>query len=135
MTKEKGHNNVTKVRNIKKKPKRITKFEFRFNFNTKHTNFIFEQENNKYHGIGLTHSAETFDKKRNKMRQNIPLFENPQKNKKDKAYIRYGIITNTTASYGEVRKNFKFAPDDIPTVKFIARNYKKKRKGKHSTNG
>ena len=40
-----------------------TKNEFRFNFNEKHTNYVFEEENNKYHSVGITHKSKTFNKK------------------------------------------------------------------------
>lgn len=102
--------------------KRIVKNEFRYNYNEKHTNYIFEEENNVYHAIGLTHHAKTFHKK------NMPLSQNPKKGKKEEAYVRNGIITDKKANYSNIDKRFTFSKSDFKNVKAKIRKYKRNRK-------
>ncbi len=113
-----------------KRTKRYSRNEFRYNKNTKHTNYVFEEENNKYHSLGLTHQSYTWDKKKKTLRKNTPLLHNPQQWQPSKSHIRYGIITDNKNSFGKRRNNFSFHPDDVPKVKFIIRNYKNRRRKK-----
>ena len=107
-----------------KKAKRVSKNEFRYNNQTKHPNYIFEEENGKYHSIGITSSDRTFGKK------NLPLVENPQKSKKGKpAHLRNGIIVDKKKNYStKTIKNMSFSKIDEPNVKSKVRNYKRNRK-------
>ena len=105
------------------KQKRLSKNEFRYNYNTKHMNYVFEEQGKKYHSLGLTHQKKTFGKK------NMPLSQNPQKNAKGKSYIRNGIITDNKRSYSQkTYKNFSFANADKPNIKSKIRYYKSRRK-------
>lgn len=105
-----------------KKRKRKSVNEFRYNYNTKHTNYVFEEDKNKYHALGLTHKAKTLGK------VNMPLDSNPKRGRNEKAYIRFGIITDKKNNYSGVDKRFKFSLSDYKNVKSKIRNYKKKRK-------
>lgn len=103
--------------------KRESKNEFRFNYDTGHMNYVFEEEGNKYHSVGITHDRKTFGKK------NMPLDVNPQDGHNEKAYIRNGIITNKKRSYFKSFDNsFKFSESDFPKIKSKIRNYKSRRK-------
>ena len=96
--------------------------EFRYNNQTKHPNYVFEEESGKYHSVGITHGEQTFGKK------NMPLGENPQKGKTEKAYVRNGVVSGKKRSYGKPMKNYKFSKADMGNVKAKIRNYKKSRK-------
>ena len=102
--------------------KRKAKSEFRYNFDTKHMTYVFEEDKNRLHSVGITHDKKTFGKK------NMPLENNPQKNHNEKAYIRNGIINKKKSSYSKkINKNFRFSKKDFPKVKSKIRNYKKHR--------
>jgi hypothetical protein len=103
-----------------RKPHKIVKNEFRFNNSTGHPNYIFEESNGRYRGVGITHEPTTFNKK------NMPLHKNPQKGKTDKSYIRNGIISDKKNNYSRVKNNFEFCKIDFRNVKSKIRNYKKK---------
>ncbi|MEI3409509.1 MAG: hypothetical protein V8Q55_02675 [Christensenellales bacterium] len=105
-----------------KKKKRVAKNEFRFNENQHHMTYVFEDDGKKYSSFGITHQKRTFD------RENMPLKDNPQKRRTDKAYLRNGVIRDKHGSYGKVKKNFAFSSEDYTNVKAKIRNYKKKRK-------
>ena len=96
--------------------------EFRFNFDNGHKQYVFEELNGKYNSLGLTHEAKTFEKK------NMPLKENPQRGKTEKAYVRNGIVSGKKRSYGKPMKNYEFSKEDMGNVKAKIRNYKKHRK-------
>lgn len=106
------------------KKKKITpRNEFRYNNATQHPNYVFEQQNNKYHAVGITHTPTTFGKK------NMPLNKNPKKNDTSKAYIRTGIITDRINNFSSKPiHTMSFDNTDFPKVKSKIRNYKKKRK-------
>ena len=104
--------------------KRKSKNEFRYNYSTKHKNYVFEESGNKYHSVGLTHDSATFG------RNNMPLHSNPQKGKNEIAFVRNGIITDKKRNFGKPLKNYEFDKSDFRNVKSKIRNYKKKRKGK-----
>ena len=72
--------------------------------------------------MGITHEAETFGKK------NMPLKDNPQKGKTEKAYIRNGIVSDKKRYYSEPIKNHEFSKEDMGNVKAKVRNYKKRQK-------
>ncbi len=113
-----------------KKNKKISKNEFRYNYDTKHMNYVFEQTNKKYHSLGLTSHSETKDKT-GTSRQNMKLNNNPEKNKTNDSYIRYGIITGHIGSYSKnPSKKFNFNNDDFKLVKSKIRNYKNFRRKK-----
>lgn len=98
------------------------KNEFRYCKKTKHTAYVFEDDGKKYNAVGITHKEKTFGKK------NMPLDNNPQRGKTEKAYIRNGIIRERHNSFGPKRNNFEFSETDFPKVKSKIRNYKKERK-------
>ena len=100
------------------------KNEFRFNRNINHNTYVFGDDGKKYKAIGITHSSKTFGKK------NMPLEENPQKNKKEKAYIRNGIVSDKHSHFDKPKKNFNFSKNDFAKVKSKIRNYKKKTSGR-----
>lgn len=106
----------------RKKKKRVVKNEFRFNANQHHITYVFEDDGKKYSSVGITHQPKTFEK------SNMPLLNNPQNGHTDKAYVRNGIIRDKHASYGKIKKNFKFSSEDFKNVKAKIRHYKKKRK-------
>lgn len=108
------------------KNKRYAKNEFRYNYYTNHTNYIFEEDGNNYHSLGLTHSRRTKDENE-KRHKNMPLYKNPQKNKDRKSFIRYGVITQDKKSFGKVDNRFAFSVNDKPKVKSKIRKYKKYR--------
>lgn len=84
-----------------------SKNEFRYNKNTKHTNYIFEDDGANYHAVGITHRDTTFG------RNNMPLDSNPQDGKVEPAYIRNGIIRQPHSTFKKPRKNFSFSADDF----------------------
>lgn len=100
------------------------KNEFRFSKKTKHPVYIFEDDGKKFNGVGITHKPTTFGK------PNMPLEKNPQKGKKEKAYIRNGIISDSHKSFDTPKSNFEFSKEDFPKVKAKIRNYKKERRRK-----
>lgn len=111
------------------KPKRITKNEFRYNYTHKHMNYVFEKDGKKYHSLGITHGRTTFDKKKKKRRNNMPLHQNPEIGKTDSSYIRYGIITDKIDNYAKKpSKKFRFIKKDFKLVKSKIRNYKNRRR-------
>ena len=46
---------LAKVLKAQKKKESGVRNEFRFNFDTRHPNFVFEEKNGKYISLGLTH--------------------------------------------------------------------------------
>ena len=107
------------------KNKRYSKNEFRYNYYTNHTNYIFEEDGNNYHSLGLTHQRKTFDNRNNKWRKNLPLFNNPNKKDNSKSYVRYGVITQNRKTFSNsVDNRFMFSENDMPKVKSIVRKYK-----------
>lgn len=113
------------------KNKRISKNEFRYNYTHNHMNYIFEEDGNKYHSVGITHDNTTWDNKKKKRRNNMPLLQNPQINKNDPSYIRYGIITDKKNNYSrKIARNFRFSNSDYKNVKSKIRNYKNRRRKK-----
>lgn len=107
----------------KRKRKISSKNEFRFNTKVNHNTYVFGDDGRKYKAVGITHSDKTFGK------NNMPLKNNPQKGKKEKAYIRNGIITDKKKNYSKKRiKNMSFDSEDFSNVKSKVRNYKKRRK-------
>lgn len=105
-----------------KRNKRVAKNEFRFNRNQHHITYVFEDDGKKYSSVGITHQPKTFEK------VNMPLINNPQKGRDEKAYIRNGVIRDKHDSYGKIKKNYSFSSADFPAIKAKIRNYKKKRK-------
>lgn len=96
----------------------LTKNEFRFNYNTKHMNYVFLEKNKKYRAIGLTTEPETFGKK------NMPLLQNAQKGHSEPSFIRNGIISGKKNNFAEPDKRFLFSDSDFKNVKSKIRNYK-----------
>lgn len=101
--------------------------EFRYNLDTDHPNYIFEEKNGKRRGIGLTHEEYTHGKK------NMPLKENPEQGDTQKAYVRYGVISGKRYSK-KPKKNMSFGNEDKANVKSKVRNYKKRRKRSKKSN-
>ena len=109
-----------------KKSKVKSTNQFRFNFNTKHPNYVFEESGGKYHAVGITHEEKTFGVK------NMPLKHNPKSKDKRKAYIRNGYIVDKKRSFSKKEdKTLKFNSEDLPNVKSKIRHYKKARKKKN----
>lgn len=111
----------------RKKPRRksVAKNEFRYNNQTAHPNYIFEESGNRYRALGLTHSSSTFG------RANMPLAQNPDPKDPQKAYVRNGIISDKKSNFSRKPINtYAFGEDDFPNVKAKVRNYKKRRKKK-----
>ena len=90
-------------------------------------NYIFEEDGNDYHALGLTTKRFTRDKKK-KRHKNMPLDDNPKKNDSRKSYIRYGYITQNKNTFGKVDRRFAFSNNDKPKVKSKIRNFKNKRR-------
>ena len=113
-----------------KKNKKVSKNEFRYNYDTNHINYVFEQVNKRFHSLGLTSNSETKDKT-GTYRKNMKLNKNPEKNKTTNSYIRYGIITAHIGSYSKKpSKKFNFDNEDFKLVKSKIRNYKNYRRKK-----
>ena len=111
----------------KSSPKSMARNEFRYNNQTKHPNYIFEEKGKKYRALGLTHSPSTFGRK------NMPLKQNPDSKDEKQAYIRNGIISDKKKNFSENPiKNYAFGKEDMLNVKAKIRNYKKRRKQKKS---
>lgn len=102
----------------------LSKNEFRFNRKINHNTYVFGDDGKRYKAVGITHSDKTFGK------ENMPLKVNPQKGKKEKAYIRNGIISDIHLHFDKPKKNFIFSKEDFPKVKSKIRNYKKKTSGR-----
>ena len=109
--------------------KRKTKNEFRYNKITKHHNYIFEEDGDDFHSLGLTSHNATRDRK-NKWHTNMPLDNNPKRNdtKHEHSYIRYGYITQNKNTFGKVDRRFNFSNTDMPKVKSKIRKFKNKRR-------
>lgn len=109
--------------------KRKSKNEFHYNYTHGHMNYVFEKDGKKYHSVGITHKKTTYDKKKNKRHNNMPLVVNPEKNKNDDSYVRYGIITDKIVNYSKNPSNkFNFNSDDFKNIKSKIRNYKNRRR-------
>ena len=109
------------ARKKKQSRKYIPKNEFRYNNSTNHPNYIFEEFDNKYHSVGITHKSKTFGK------NNMPLLNNPDSRKINLAYIRNGVITDKKKNYSKKPiKNMSFSAIDFPKVKSKIRNFKKR---------
>ncbi|MBO5046736.1 MAG: hypothetical protein J6C93_07730 [Clostridia bacterium] len=114
---------LAKVLKAQKKKESGVRNEFRFNFDTRHPNFVFEEKNGKYISLGLTHEERTFGKR------NMSLKNNPKKGGMEKSYVRNGVIVGKKRSYGKrTIKNMQFSKEDAANVKSKIRNYKKGRK-------
>lgn len=100
-----------------------SKNEFRYNRKISHNTYVFGDDGKNYKAVGITHSNKTFG------RNNMPLKVNPQKGKKEKSYIRNGIISDKHSHFDKPKKNFSFSKEDFPKVKSKIRNYKKKTSG------
>ena len=111
------------------KQKRISKNEFRYNYNTKHMNYVFEEQGKKYHSLGLTTKKHTRDKNK-KWHKNMPLDVNAKSGESKKSYIRYGYITQNQNTFGKIDKRFKFANEDKQKVKSKIRYFKNQRRKK-----
>lgn len=104
---------------MKYKIKQKSENKFKYNFNTKHPNYVFESNGDKYHAVGITHEESTFGI------HNMPLSHNPKSGDKTKAYIRNGYIVDKQRSFSKKDiKNLKFSTEDIPNVKSKVRHYK-----------
>jgi len=109
--------------------KKVSKNEFRYNYNTKHMNYVFEEDGKYYHSIGLTTKSKTSKKK------NMPLFENPKRGSDKQSFVRNGIITNKKKNYSATSdRRFRFSDIDFPNVKSKIRKYKSSRKKWHKKN-
>lgn len=107
---------------MNKKNKKISKNEFRYNYDTKHPTYIFLESNGKYRSFGLTHQDKTFNKK------NMPLNVNPNVMDNSKAYIRNGVVSSKKSNFGKILNNYRFDSSDIKNVKSKVRHYKKRYK-------
>ena len=87
--------------------------KFRFNKRRKHPSYVFKEKNNKYHCIIITHSKTT------KSKANIPLYKNPQREKKKQAYLVPKIYKDEKSFYGKKINNFSFHKFDKRKVKHI----------------
>ena len=109
----------------KQKQKRKARNEFRFNHDTKHMNYVYEEVGDEYKSIGLTTKGETFGRK------NMPLKKNPKKGDTGDSYIRNGSIKDNKKSYSKkVAKNYQFSKEDMANVKSKIRHHKKNEKKK-----
>lgn len=107
--------------------KRYARNEFRYNYKTKHYNYIFEEDGKLLHGVGITHQKRT--RLKNKWYKNMPLKQNPQQNKIEKSYIRSGYIAQNKNTFGKVDKRFAFRNDtDKANVKSKIRHFKNERR-------
>lgn len=105
--------------------KKISKNEFRFSKKTKHPTYIFEEGNNRYRSVGITHSPKTFGK------DNMPLSVNPKKGDSRQAFIRNGFVTGPKQDFGgSTMNNYQFSNSDFKLVKSKVRNYKRGRNKK-----
>lgn len=111
-----------------RKNKRYSRNEFRYNYVTKHPNYIFEEDGSDYHSLGITHQKRT--KIKNKWRKNTPLHKNPQNKKTKKSYLRYGYITQNKNTYGNIDAGFNFDELDISKVRTKVHSFKNFRRKK-----
>lgn len=111
------------------KRKRKSKNEFRYNYSTKHMNYVFEEDGQKYHSLGLATKKRTRDENK-KWHNNMTLNNNPKKNDNRKSYIRYGYITQNKNTFGEINRRFSFSEIDKPKVKSKIRHYRSRRRRK-----
>lgn len=103
--------------------KRKSRNEFRYNYETGHMNYIFEEDSKRYHGLGITHKSKTYGRK------NMPLENNPQRGKTRKSYLRYGYISNYKYKFAnKTDKRFSFSKSDLKNVKSKIRNFKSHRR-------
>lgn len=107
---------------------RKPKNEFRYNNDTNHIDYVFEDDGKRFASVGITHAEKTFGK------TNMPLTNNPEKGHFEDAYIRNGFNRKPYKNYSSQKKNFKFSEEDFPKVKSKIRNYKKNRKRNRKKN-
>lgn len=109
--------------------------EFRYNNNTGHPNYEFQNKDGRVKAFGITHSEETFGRK------NMPLSQNPQRGETETSYIRNGIINaDEEVLSEEILEDFVIAKEDRANVKSKKRYHikesqrqrAKKRKNKKS---
>lgn len=105
-----------------KKKKKTVKNEVRYNKHTKHFDYVFEDDGNRYTSFGITHHDKTFGIK------NMPLKQNPQMNHTEQAFVRNGKNRSPHKNYGKVKNNFAFSNEDFANVKAKVRNTKKNSK-------
>lgn len=110
----------TRGRTIEQNNKKIPKNEFRYNYDTKHPNYIFLETGNKYRSFGITHKDKTFNK------SNMPLIQNPNPSDKKNSYLRHGVVSSKKSNYGKKLDNFSFNDVDFKNVKSKVRHYKKR---------
>ena len=103
-----------------KKNKKISKNEFRYNYDTKHPSYVFMEDENKYKAFGLTHKNKTFNK------TNMPLSKNPNPDDENTSYLRNGVVSSKKKNFSPILKNFVFSDEDFKNVKSKIRNYKNK---------
>lgn len=100
-----------------------TRDEYRYNIDTDHMNWVFEQDGEEYKSFGFTSKDTTFGIK------NMPLENNPKKGDTRKSYIRNGVVTGTKHSYSaKTAKNYQLTGNDKANAKSKARHYKKEQK-------
>lgn len=103
--------------------KRKSRNEFRYNYDTGHMNYIFEEDGKRFHAIGITHRSKTYGRK------NMPLEDNPQRGKNKKSYVRNGYISNYKYKFAnKTDKRFSFSDKDISNVKSKIRKFKSHRR-------
>lgn len=105
---------------MQKRNKKIPKNEFRYNYDTKHPNYIFLETGNKYRGFGITHNEKTFNK------GNMLLSKNPNPNDIKKSYVRHGVVSSKKCNYGKKLDGYSFSDADFKNVKSKVRHYKKR---------
>ena len=98
--------------------------EFRYNNYTRHPNYVFGEDDNSYHSLGITHEKYTFGRK------NMPLAQNPKRGDKSKAYIRNGVIRRNKKYYGRILTDYSFSSEDKAKIKSKIRQYKKRNRHK-----
>ena len=85
--------------------------QFRFNRRRKHPSYVFNEKDNKYQSLIITHSPVT------RKKNNIRLYKNPNNNDSSTSYIVPKIVSDNKSSYNKPYKNWNFDKNDKRKIK------------------
>ena len=89
--------------------------------NVRHPKLIVDEKENEYGYMGLTSS------KKSGKHYNIPLSTNPQKGKKDKAYIRKSIDYDLKSKFSKLLDDYNLSDEDKKYIIDYVNKHKKKK--------
>lgn len=107
----------------KKSSKKIIPMNsFRYNYSPSaegHPQYVFGEKNNKYKSLGLTHHPKEKYK-------HTKLTSNPNPHDSDCSYLQHKVQTTNKKYFSEPMLNWKFNTKDLPLVRHLKKQYKKR---------